>query len=88
MTSFRFSVLTCLLLLLFTLCAAAQESGTASTTGNPRMLPADTAIVAKLVGKFDSKDLQKGDRVEARITHDVRTAIKRLSRRARLLPAW
>jgi hypothetical protein len=35
-------------------------------------LPPDTTIIARLVAKFDSTRLQQGDRVEARITHDVK----------------
>jgi hypothetical protein len=72
MKSFRFFLFTCLLFLLLPLCAAAQASGAPKTTANAINLPADTAIIARFVAKFDSTRLQQGDRVEARITHDVK----------------
>jgi len=72
MKSFRFFFLACLLLFLLPLCAAAQESRAPKATANAINLPADTAIIARLVAKFDSTRLQQGDRVEARITHDVK----------------
>ncbi len=72
MKPFRFSLLTCCLLFLLPLCAAAQESAAAKPPANTIKLPSDTAIIARLVAKFDSTRLQQGDRVEARITHDVK----------------
>ncbi len=72
MKSLRFFFLACLLLFQLPLRAAAQESGAPKTTANAINLPADTAIVARLVAKFDSTRLQQGDHVEARITHDVK----------------
>src|SRR5580693_9820572 len=72
MKSLQFFFLACLLLFQLPLCAAAQESGAPKTTANAINLPADTAIIARLVAKFDSTRLQQGDRVEARITHDVK----------------
>ena len=69
----RFSRLTCFLFsFLLTLCAAAQESAAPKIAPNTINLPPDTAIIARLVAKFDSTRLQQGDRVEARITHDVK----------------
>src|SRR5580700_3823512 len=72
MKSLQFFFLAYLLLFQLPLCAAAQESGAPKTTANAINLPADTAIIARLVAKFDSTRLQQGDRVEARITHDVK----------------
>jgi hypothetical protein len=72
MKPFRFFLHTCFLFFfLLTLCAAAQESAAPKTAQNVN-LPPDTAIIARLVAKFDSTRLQQGDRVEARITHDVK----------------
>ena len=72
MKPFRFSLLTCCLFFLLPLCATAQESAEPKTPENTINLPADTAIIARLVAKFDSTRLQQGDRVDARITHDVK----------------
>jgi hypothetical protein len=68
----RFFLLACFLFFLLTLCAAAQESAALKTAPNTINLLPDTAIIARLVAKFDSTRLQQGDRVEARITHDVK----------------
>jgi hypothetical protein len=68
----RFSLLTCFLFFLLPLCAAAQETAAPKTTQNTINLPPDTAVIARLVAKFDSTRLQQGDRVEARISHDVK----------------
>jgi hypothetical protein len=72
MKPFRFSLITCLLLLLLPLCAAAQETAPAEPPANAINLPPDTAIITRLTAKFDSTRLQQGDRIEARITHDVK----------------
>jgi hypothetical protein len=72
MKPIRFPLLTRFLFLLLPLCAAAQESAGPKTTGTTINLPADTPVIARLVAKFDSARLQQGDRVEARITHDVK----------------
>ena len=73
MKPFRFFLLTrFLFFFLLTLCAAAQESAAPKIAQNTINLPPDTAIIARLVAKFDSARLQQGDRVEARITHDVK----------------
>jgi hypothetical protein len=72
MNPFRFSLLTCFLVFLLPLCAAAQESTAPNPAQNTINLPPDTAVITRLVAKFDSTRLQQGDRVEARITHDVK----------------
>jgi hypothetical protein len=72
MKPFRFSLLTCFLFFLLQFCTAAQQSGTIKTVGNTINLPPDTAIIARLVANFDSTRLRQDDRVEARITHDVK----------------
>ena len=72
MKPFRFSLLTCFPFFQLTLCAAAQQSAAPKTAQNTINLTPDTAIVARLVAKSDSTHLQQGDRVEARITHDVK----------------
>jgi hypothetical protein len=71
MKLFRFSVLAGFLCLLVPVCAAAQ-GGVAATAGNTINLPADTAVITRLVARFESARLQVGDRVEARVSHDVR----------------
>ncbi len=68
MNSIRF----CLLFLLLPLCAAAQENAPPKSAQNAINLPADTPIITRLVAKFDSTRVQQGDRVEARISHDVK----------------
>jgi hypothetical protein len=68
----RFSLLTCFPFFQLTLCAAAQQSAAPKTAQNTINLTPDTAIIARLVAKSDSTRLQQGDRVEARITHDVK----------------
>src|SRR5580704_18002181 len=72
MKPFRYFLLTYFLFFLLPLCAAAQENAPAKPPANTINLPPDTAIIARLVAKFDSARLQQGDRVEARITHDVK----------------
>jgi hypothetical protein len=72
MKPFRFSLITCFLLLLLPLCAAGQETAPAKPPANTINLPPDTAIITRLTAKFDSTRLQQGDRIEARITHDVK----------------
>jgi hypothetical protein len=72
MKPFRFSLLTCFLFFLLPLCAAAQESAAAKPPANTINLPPDTAVITRLVAKFDSTRLQQGDRVQARISHDVK----------------
>jgi hypothetical protein len=68
MNSIRF----CLLFLLLPLCAAAQESASPKSAQDTVNLPADTPVITRLVAKFDSTRVQQGDRVQARISHDVK----------------
>jgi len=72
MKPFRYFLLTYFLFFLLPLCAAAQENAPAQPPANTINLPPDTAVIARLIAKFDSTRLQQGDRVEARITHDVK----------------
>jgi hypothetical protein len=72
MKPFRCSLLTCLLFSLLPLCAAAQENPVPKPTQNTITLLPDTAVITRLIAKFDSTRLEQGERVEARISHDVK----------------
>ncbi|MGD0426351.1 MAG: hypothetical protein ABSC10_06505 [Candidatus Acidiferrales bacterium] len=78
MKSFRISLLGGVVCLLLPVWAAAQQGGraagatVAARAGNTINLPADTAVISRLVAKFDSGRMQVGDRVEARVSHDVK----------------
>jgi hypothetical protein len=72
MKPFRFALLTCFLVVLLPLCAAAQESAAPKRPANAINLPPDTAVISRLIAKFDSSRLEQGERVEARISHDVK----------------
>jgi hypothetical protein len=68
----RCTLFICLLGLLLPLWAAAQETASAKPPANTIHLPPDTVVIARLVAKFDSTHLEQGERVEARISHDVK----------------
>jgi hypothetical protein len=72
MKPFRFSLLACFLFFLLPLCAAAQENAAPKTAQNTINLAPDTTVITRLTAKFDSTRLEQGERVEARISHDVK----------------
>lgn len=74
----------------FLACAhgATSIASTRLTQGDPAAqpaakvlnLPADTAIIAKLVASVDTTQCKPGDRVEAEITHEVKAGHDKLER--------
>ena len=63
----------------------AQEDPSAQPVPKVLNLPADTAIIAKLVAPIDISQCKTGDRVEAEITHEVKAGRDKLERGGRVI---